>query len=163
MIETLTMRCSKDEWLNDLDLGLGNIGVYRMKTLKNLLIRNMSELSDLINNYESLRSFTIVPYKEDNFWFGMKVLAEGGYLPFYAYVFYGVDEKNKLFAEIYYTSRPTTEEFPIEGGVEWKTDRIYESEIKDTRYVVANLKNSFIIYESYKRIGREIIYSVLEE
>ena len=163
MIETLTMRNTKEEWLHDLDMGMGNIGIYRMKTLKNLLIKNMNQLTELLNDYESLRCITIVPFKEDNFWFGMKVIAKGYDLPFYAYVSYGVDEKNKLFAEIYFTARPTTEEFPIEDGVEWKTERLYECEIKDTRYVVANLKNNFIIYESYKRIGREIIYSVLEE
>jgi hypothetical protein len=38
-----------------------------------------------------------------------------------------------------------------------------ESEIKDPAYVVANVKNHFICFESYRQIGRDILYAVLEE
>jgi hypothetical protein len=38
-----------------------------------------------------------------------------------------------------------------------------EAEIKDPAYVVANIKNEFILFESYRQIGRDITYAVMEE
>ena len=162
-MEFLTMRTAREEWRKDLDLGLGNIGIYRMETLKNSLLKNLNELIDMINEYQSLNAHLVPARKYEDFWFSITVKPKDEHLPFYADVKYGVDDQHKLYAEIYFSVRPTTEEFPIENNIEWKTERLYESEIKDTRYVVANIKNYFIIYESYKRIGRDILYAVMEE
>ena len=162
-METLTLRTSSEEWKKDLDLGLGNIGLYRMESLKIALLKNLNELAAMISNYQSLKAHVMPARKYQDFWFSITVNPENEYLPFYAHVKYDVDEKYKLFADIFFAARPSTDEFPIQEGIEWKTERLYESEIKDPRYVVANIKNHFIIYESYKRIGRDILYAVLEE
>jgi len=47
--------------------------------------------------------------------------------------------------------------------VEWKTVELKESEIMNPAYVVANIKNHFICFESYRQIGRDILYAVMEE
>lgn len=162
-METLTLRTASEEWRKDLDLGLGNIGIYRMEAIRTALLKNLNELAAIINNYQSLKAHVVPARKYQDFWFSIAVNTEDEHLPFYAHVKYGVDEKHRLFAEVFFAARPSTDEFPIEEGIEWKTERLYESEIKDPRYVVANIKNHFIIYESFKRIGRAVLYAVLEE
>ncbi|MFN5182273.1 MAG: hypothetical protein ACK5D5_04515 [Bacteroidota bacterium] len=163
MILDLTLRTSNEEWSKDLELGLGNIGVYRIEQMRNELVRNMNSLVTIISSFAGINARLITPLKGQDFWIGITVIPQDNLLPFEAYVSYGVDKQHKLFAKIHFTDRPSTAEFPIEGGYSWKTEILYESEIKDTRYTVANVKNHFIIYESFKRIGRDIIYSVLEE
>ena len=162
-METLTLRTSKEEWRKDLDLGLGNIGIYRMETLKSSLLKHLTELAEMINDYQSLKALIVPARKYDDFWFSISVNPNDDEMPFYADVKYGVDENHKLYADVYFAARPSTEEFPIAEGIEWKRERLYESEIKDPRYLVTNIKNHFIIFESYKRIGRDILYAVLEE
>ena len=162
-METLTLRTSREEWRKDLDLGLSNIGIYRMEDLKATLLKNLNELAEMINDYHSLNARVMPARKLQDFWFSISVNPDDEHLSFYADVIYGVDENHKLYADIYFAARPSTIEFPIAEGIEWRKERLYESEIKDPRYVVTNIKNHFIMFESYKRIGRDILYAVLEE
>jgi hypothetical protein len=76
---------------------------------------------------------------------------------------YEVSEEKKLAAKIYYTHHPSTDEFPIKGGADWKTYVIKDSEVENVGFVVANIKNAFICFESYRQIGRDITYAVINE
>jgi hypothetical protein len=163
MILDLTLRTSSNDWFKDLEMGLGNIGVYRIEQLRHGLLKNMETLVTMISSFQGLNARLILPLKGQDFWIGITVIPEDKLLPFEAYVSYGIDKQHKLFAKIYFTDRASTSEFPIDGGYSWKTEILYESEIKDPGYTVTNVKNHFIIFESFKRIGRDIIYSVLEE
>jgi hypothetical protein len=76
---------------------------------------------------------------------------------------YEVNEEKKLVAVLHYTHQPSTEEFPIKSGADWKTYVIKDSEVENVGFVVANIKNAFIRFESYRQIGRDITYAVMNE
>lgn len=163
MIETITMRPQLEEWQKDMDLGLNRLGIFRMNELRKETVKGMQLFAQLALNYQGLYAEVLMPDRENVWWVGIRVKAEHADLQFEAYVHYAVNENNKLHAIIRVTDRPTTEEFPIPEGRSWKTDTLFESEIKDPRYVIANVKNYFIQFESFRQIGRDVIYASLEE
>lgn len=163
MIDTITMRPQLEEWQKDMDLGMNRLGIYRMNVLRKELIGGMQQFVQLALNYEGLYAETLMPERNSDWWTGVRIKAKNSGLQFEAYAYYAVDPDNKLHAVINVTDRPTTEEFPIPEGRSWKLDKLYESEIKDPRYVIANIKNYFIQFESYRQIGRDVIYAPLEE
>ncbi len=82
---------------------------------------------------------------------------------FLTYVAYSNGEYERPSVEINFTERPSTTEFPLENGTRWKIVNLKEKEVKNAMYVVAHVKNYFIQFESFRRIGNRIIYSILEE
>jgi hypothetical protein len=164
MMETITLRLSVDDWRKDTDLGFGPLGIYRMDHYKQGLFSQLKKLKSLLNEYHGVTAILshnvpdIVPY-----WYKLEVRVNHAHVTFKAFISYEVNEEKKLIAKIHCTDRPSTEEFPIEGGVEWKTIILTETDIKDPAYVAAYVKNQFICFESYRQIGRDILYAVLEE
>jgi len=164
MMETITLRPSVEDWRKDMDLGMAPLGIYRMDRYKQELFKQMRILENLLREYQGVTA--ILSYNQSDiapYWHKLEVSVNHSYQKFVALVCYEVNEENKLTAKIHCTNRPSTEEFPIEGGVEWKTIILTESEIKDPAYVAANVKNHFICFESFRQIGRDILYAVLEE
>ncbi len=74
-----------------------------------------------------------------------------------------VNADKKLVAVIYCAHLPSTDEFPIKGGAEWRTIILNEPEIENPGFVVAYIKNEFIRFESYRQVGRDITYAVMNE
>lgn len=163
MIETITMRPQLEEWQKDMDLSMNRLGIYRMNDKRKELVRGMQLFAELALNYEGLYAEVLLPERKDAFWTGIRVKATNSALQFEAYVHYAVDKEQKLHAVIRVTDRPTTDEFPIPDGRSWKTDILYDSEIEDPLFVIANVKNYFIQFESYRQIGRDVLYAPLEE
>jgi hypothetical protein len=164
MMETITLRPSQEEWRKDLDLSMIPLGIYRVQHYKQGLFDQLKKLESLLREYKGIHARLIYSEPElDPYWYKMEVCVNHARLKFQAFVCYEIDEQQQFVAKIHCTNRPSTEEFPIEGGVEWKTIVLNESEIKDPAYVVANIKNHFICFESYRQIGRDILYAVLEE
>jgi hypothetical protein len=164
MMETITLRLSVDDWRKDTDLGLNALGIYRTDHYKQGLFSMLKKLESLLREYHGVTA--ILSYNDpeiEPYWYKLEVQVNNASLKFKAYVCYEVNEEKKLIAKIHYTDRPSTEEFPIEGGVAWKTIILAESDIKDPAYVAAYVKNQFICFESYRQIGRDILYAVLEE
>jgi hypothetical protein len=164
MMETITLRPAIEEWRKDLDLSMSPLGIYRMDHYKRNLLKELTKLEALLNEYQDVRA--IVSYADSGqapYWFRLIVRVSSSWEPFKAHVCYEVNEEKKLIAKIHCTLRASTEEFPLEGGVEWKTIILTESEITDPAYVAAYVKNQFICFESFNQIGRDILYAVLEE
>lgn len=166
MMETITLRLGVEDWRKDIDLGMSPLGIYRLEHYKQGLFRQLRMLENLLREYEGIVAIlhyndtfsTTAPY-----WFKLEVCVNQSLLKFIAFVGYEVNEDKKLIAKIHCTNRPSTEEFPIEEGAEWKTIVLSESDIKDPAYVAAYVKNLFICFESYRQIGRNILYAILEE
>jgi len=164
MMETITLRPSVDDWRKDIDLGMGPLGIYRIDHYKQVLFSQLRKLENLLREYDGI--VAILTYSDSDiapYWYKMEVRVNHSFQKFKAFICYEVNEEKKLVAKIHCTDRPSTEEFPIEGGVEWKTIILTESDIKDPAYVAAYVKNQFICFESYRQIGRDILYAVLEE
>ncbi|MFN5347132.1 MAG: hypothetical protein ACK5B3_07900 [Bacteroidota bacterium] len=164
MLETITLRPSVEDWRHDLDLSMSPLGIYRMDFYKKGLFEQLRKLENLLREYQGVvphfqySGHDIAPY-----WYLFEVRVNNAMLRFKAMLSYELDEANKLIVKIHFTDRPSTEEFPIEEGVAWKTLILDESDIKDPAYVAAYVKNLFISFESYRQIGREILYAVLQE
>jgi|LauGreDrversion4_2_1035121.scaffolds.fasta_scaffold13328_7 hypothetical protein len=164
MMETITLRPSQEEWRKDLDLSMIPLGIYRVQHYKQGLFDQLKKLESLLREYQGIHA--MLKYSEveiEPYWYKLEVCVNHARLKFQAFVCYEINEEHQLVATIYCTNRPSTDEFPIEGGVEWKTIVLNDSEIKDPAYVVAHIKNHFICFESYRQIGRDILYAVLEE
>jgi hypothetical protein len=164
MMETITLRLGVEDWRKDADLALGNLGIYRLYHYKQGLFSQLRKLENLLREYDGV--IAILSYNDSNiapYWCKLEVCVNHSYPKFVSSVCYEVNEEKKLVAKIHCTHRPSTEEFPIEGGVEWKTIILNESDINDPAYVAAYIKNEFICFESYRQIGRDILYAVLEE
>ncbi|MEY5132602.1 MAG: hypothetical protein RLZZ198_606 [Bacteroidota bacterium] len=164
MMETITLRLSQEEWRKDLDLSMIPLGIYRVQHYKQGLFDQLKKLESLLREYQGIHA--MLKYSEveiEPYWYKLEVCVNHARLKFQAFVCYEINEEQQLVATIYCTNRPSTDEFPIEGGVEWKTIVLNDSEIKDPAYVVAHIKNHFICFESYRQIGRDILYAVLEE
>ncbi|MFM1836983.1 MAG: hypothetical protein RJA04_1671 [Bacteroidota bacterium] len=163
-METITLRPSQEEWRKDLDLSMIPLGIYRVQHYKQGLFDQLKKLESLLREYQGIHA--MLKYSEveiEPYWYKLEVCVNHARLKFQAFVCYEINKEQQLVATIYCTNRPSTDEFPIEGGVEWKTIVLYDSEIKDPAYVVAHIKNHFICFESYRQIGRDILYAVLEE
>jgi len=164
MMETITLRPSQEEWRKDLDLSMIPLGIYRVQHYKQGLFDQLKKLESLLREYQGIHA--MLKYSEveiEPYWYKLEVCVNHARLKFQAFVCYEINEEQQLVATIYCTNRPSTDEFPIEGGAEWKTIVLNDSEIKDPAYVVAHIKNHFICFESYRKIGRDILYAVLEE
>lgn len=164
MMETITLRLSQEDWRKDLDLSMIPLGIYRVQHYKQGLFDQLKKLESLLREYQGIHA--MLKYSEveiEPYWYKLEVCVNHARLKFQAFVCYEINEEQQLIATIYCTNRPSTDEFPIEGGVEWKTIVLNDSEIKDPAYVVAHIKNHFICFESYRQIGRDILYAVLEE
>jgi hypothetical protein len=164
MMETITLRPAVEEWRHDLDLSMSPLGIYRMDQLKQGLFSQLKKLETLLREYQGITA--ILTYNEPDtppYWYKLEVRVNHALLKFKAFISYEINEQQQLTAKIHCTDRPSTDEFPIKGGVEWKTIILTESEIKDPGYVAAYVKNQFICFESYRQIGRDILYAVLEE
>lgn len=164
MMETITLRPSVEDWRKDLDLSMIPLGIYRMQHYKQGLFDELKKLENVLQEYQGIHAKLI--YHEPDippYWYKFEVCVNHVRLKFQAFVCYEINEQKQFVAKIHCTDRPSTEEFPIENGVEWKTILLNESEIKDPSYVVAYIKNHFICFESYRQIGRDILYAVLEE
>ena len=164
MMETITLRLSQEDWRKDLDLSMIPLGIYRVQHYKQGLFDQLKKLESLLREYQGIHA--MLKYSEveiEPYWYKLEVCVNHARLKFQAFVCYEINEEQQLVATIYCTNRPSTDEFPIEGGVEWKTIVLNDSEIKDPAYVVAHIKNHFICFESYRQIGRDILYAVWEE
>jgi hypothetical protein len=164
MMETITLRPSVEEWRKDLDLAMAPLQIYREPFYKQGLFEQLKKLASLLCEYQGIHAE--VNYSDPDiapYWYKLEVRVNNASLKFKAFVAYSFDEQHQFVAKIHCTNRPSTEEFPIEGGVEWKTIILSESDIKDPAYVVANVKNHFICFESFRQIGRDILYAVLDE
>jgi hypothetical protein len=164
MMETITLRPSQEEWRKDLDLSMIPLGIYRVQHYKQGLFDQLKKLESLLREYQGIHA--MLKYSEveiEPYWYKLEVCVNHARLKFQAFVCYEINEEQQLVATIYCTNRPSTDEFPIEGGAEWKTIVLNDSEIKDPAYVVAHIKNHFICFESFRQIGRDILYAVLDE
>jgi hypothetical protein len=164
MFETITLRTSVEEWSKDLDLAMSHMGIYRMDELKKGILQGINSLCFLLNTYDGVQAFRLdEPAQEKGYWAGIKINVEKSAQTFFAYIKYDVNEKGQLFGEIYYTHQAHTLEIPIPKGVEWRKDLMYDPEISNPAYCIANLKNHFIRFESFQQLGRNITYCVLME
>ena len=163
MIDVITTRTSIQEWKNELNRAMKAAGVRRKDEIYQELEDGLRSLANLINDFRGVEAVLVQPGYRDEFNVGLKVQCEGMDEVFWAYITYNNAEFNRPSAEINFTERPSTKEFPLEKGTRWKTLNLKEREVKNPLYVVAHVKNYFIQFESFRRIGNEIIYSILEE
>ena len=163
MIDVITTRTSIQEWKNELNRAMKAAGISRKDEIYEQLEEGMRSLANLINDFRGVSASLIQPGYRDEFNVGLRVTCEGLDEAFWAYITYNNGECNRPSVEINFTERPSTKEFPLENGTRWKIVNLKEREVKDPLYVVAHVKNYFIQFESFRRIGNEIIYSILEE
>ena len=163
MFSYLSLRPTVEDWRHDLDLSMSPLGIYRIPRLKDDLFEQLKKLRAILSEYQGISANLTYTDMDQPYWYKIEVRVQNSFRFFHCYVKYDVNEDKKLAAQLYCTHRPSTEEFPIEGGVEWRTITLNEAEIKDPAYVVANIKNEFILFESYRQIGRDITYAVMEE
>jgi hypothetical protein len=165
MISTLTTRPSVSEWQQEIEMAFNAMGHYRLADYNSELLRGINQLVDMLHKYEGVTAFRMDRQQcPDEFELGIKVNSQKAGFPFKAYVRYEVSADNHLCAVIHFTERASTEEFPIAGdGVAWKTEIISQQGENSPGHVLAWVKNYIIQYVSFQVIGRDIIYSVLEE
>ena len=163
MIDVITTRTSIQEWKNELNRAMKAAGIRRKDEIYEQLEEAMRSLANLINDFRGVSASLIQPGYRDEFNVGLRVQCEGMDEAFLAYITYNNGECNRPSVEINFTERPSTTEFPLENGTRWKIVNLKEREVKDPLYVVAHVKNYFNQFESFRRIGNEIIYSILEE
>ena len=160
----ISLRPSQGEWRKDLDMSMIPLGIYREPYFKQGLFEELKKLESVLREYPGIHpKLTYSDVEIAPYWYKLQVRVHHANLKFQAFVCYEINEQRELVAKIHCTNQPSTEEFPIEGGVEWKTVELKESEIMNPAYVVANIKNHFICFESYRQIGRDILYAVMEE
>jgi hypothetical protein len=158
MMENITLCTCVEDWRKDIDLGMGLLGIYRIDHYKKGLYSQLRKLENLLKEYEGVAATLICnDYNTAPYWYKLEVCVNHSFLKFNALVCYEVTEEKKLIAKIHYTDQPSTVQFLLEGGVEWKTIILSEPNIMDPAYVVANIKNLFICSESYRQIGRAIL------
>jgi len=163
MIDVLTTRTSIQEWKNELNRSMKAAGIKRKDEIYEQLEEGLRKLVSIINEFRELQASIMQPGYRDEHDIAIRVEAEKMDHSFFAFITYTDANTNRPSVEINYTERPTTKEFPIEGGTKWKIVNLKEREVKDPLYVIAYVKNCFIQYESFRRIGNSIIYSILEE
>jgi hypothetical protein len=163
MIDELTTRSSLKDWKSELNKSMRAAGIKRKDELYERLEEGLKLLVNLINEFSGLDAKLIYPAYRDEFHVGLMVKAYGQNDHFHAYITCDTIEDKSLDVEINYSERPSTEEFPLENGSKWRVEKLNESEVKDPLFIVAYVKNCFIKYESFRRIGNRIIYSILEE
>ena len=163
MIDVLTTKTSVKDWTAEMNRSMRAAGIKRKDELFERLEEGMKLLVSLINDFSGLEAKLIYPRLRDEFHLGIMVSSHGHTSPFQAYISYDNIDDKKLEVSINYSERPSTEEFPLENGSKWKVDKYEGSEVNDPMFIVACVKNSFIKYESFRRIGNRIIYSILEE
>lgn len=163
MFEFISERPNVEDWHHDLDLMFGNLNMYSLAHYKTKLHEQLNALNNLLNQYDGVKSTLQQDELDQPYWFKLVVRVNDAPIQFESYVKYEVNADKKLVAVHHFTHQPSTEEFPIEEGVRWKTLVLKESEIKNPGFVVANIKNTFICFESYRQIGREITYAVMNE
>lgn len=163
MIDVITTRTSIQEWKNELNRAMKAAGIRRKDEIYEQLEEGMRSLANLINDFRGVTATLIQPGYRDEFNVGLRVQCDGMDDAFFAYVAYSNGEYERPSVEINFTERPSTTEFPLENGTRWKIVNLKEKEVKNALYVVAHVKNYFIQFESFRRIGNRIIYSILEE
>ena len=163
MFEFISERPTVEDWRHDLDLSMGHMGIFPMATYKTELFEQLKQLNALLNRYEGVVPSLYHGNLEQPYWYKFDVRVNCAFLVFQAYVKYEVNDERQLTAVLYYTHQPSTDEFPIKRGAEWRTLILKEKEIENPGFVVANIKNAFIRFESYRQIGRDITYAVMNE
>jgi len=164
MMETITLRTSVNEWRKDLDLSMIPLGIFRKQYYKQELHEQLKNLQSVLCEYDGVHAMLIHNDPEiEPYWYKLEVRVNKEIYRFQSYVSYEINADKKLTVQMLYTKRPSTNEFPISAGLEWETLVLTESEIKDPAYVAAYMKNQFICFESFRQIGRDILYVVLEE
>jgi hypothetical protein len=164
MIVNITSRTSRSDWQKDLELGMGFMGSYRMTHLRQDLMKSINELIDLVNQYHGVNA-----HRQDHsqcpeeFELGIKATHWEAGFPFQAYVGFKISEQNELIGLLHYTERATTDEFPLERSIQWKTEEFQQNPDDLCPLIVTWIKNYLIQYLSFQVIGRDVIYAVLEE
>ncbi len=164
MIVNITSRTSRSDWQKDLELGMGFMGSYRMTHLRQDLMKSMNELIDLVNQYHGVNAHGQDHSQcPEEFELGIKATHWEAGFPFQAYVGFKISEQNELIGLLHYTERATTEEFPLERSIQWKTEEFQQNPYDLCPLIVTWIKNYLIQYLSFQVIGRDVIYAVLEE
>jgi hypothetical protein len=163
MFEFISERPNVEDWHHDLELSLPHIGIYRLTYYKNKLYEQLKLLNGLLAEYEGVVPSLFHSNLDQPYWYKLEVRVNNAFLKFQAYVKYEVNTDKKLVAAIHCTHLPSTDEFPIKGGAEWRTIILNEPEIENPGFVVAYIKNEFIRFESYRQVGRDITYAVMNE
>jgi len=163
MFEFISERPTVEDWRHDLDLMFKHLGMYQMKKYKSELHEQLKVLNGLLSQYDGVVPSLYYNNLDQPYWYKLEVRVNNSFLKFQCYVKYAVSEDKKLVAEMHYTHLPSTDEFPIKGGAEWRTYVIKDSEVENVGFVIANIKNAFIRFESYRQIGRDITYAVMNE
>jgi len=163
MFEFISERPNVEDWRHDLNLSFQHLGIYRMTHYKSALYEELKKLNTLLSEYEGVVPSLYYNNIDRPYWYKLEVRVNNSMQKFIAYVKYEVNTDKKLFAEIFCTHLPSTEEFPIKGGAEWRKIELKEEEMENPGFVVAYIKNEFIRFESYRQIGRDITYAVMSE
>jgi len=163
MIDVLTTKTSLKVWTTEMNKSMRAAGIKRKDELYERLEEGMKLLVNLINEFRGLEAKLMYPGYREEYHIGIMVKAYGKDMHFEAYITCESLGDRNLDVEINYTERPSTEEFPLENGSKWKIDKHKGREANDPMFIVACVKNSFIKYESFRRLGNKIIYSILEE
>jgi hypothetical protein len=163
MFEFISERPNVEDWRHDLNISFQHLGIYRISHFKSTLYEELKKLNAILSEYEGVVPSLYYNNIDKPYWYKFEVRVNNAMQKFTAYVKYEVNADKKLTAEIYCTHLPSTDEFPIKGGAEWRTIVLTESEIENPGFVVAYIKNEFIRFESYRQIGRDITYAVMEE
>ena len=161
MFEIISLSTRQADWRKDLEQSMFLMGIMREKHMASELMEQIGYLCALLNQYDEINAKPLSANECPNdFLAGIKVDIRD-LQSFEAHIRYKLEE-GRLMAEICFTKTATTADFPIEEGVEWSLDILKEHEVKDPAYVVANLKNHFIIFLGFQKIGRDVIFSVME-
>ena len=165
MISTLTTRPSIEDWQSEIETAFNAMGHYRLADYNSELLWGINQLVDMLYKYQGVTAFRMDRQQcPEEFELGIKVNSQKAGFPFKAFIRYEVTADNHICAVIHFTERASTEEFPIAGdGVAWKTEIISQRGENSPGHVLAWVKNYIIQYLSFQVIGRDIIYSVLEE